>query len=127
MMTERTILVVEDSDDIRATLRQFLLAGGYRVAEAADGPQAVDYVERRCPDLILMDLNMPVMDGLEATARIRQCREICRRVPILAVTAYDTFGIRDAALAAGCDGYVVKPLDFEKLDKIITRFLVADA
>lgn len=124
MVTEKTILVVEDSEDIRATLRPFLLLDGYRVAEAVNGQEAVEFVEQQCPDLILMDLNMPFMDGLEATERIRQCREVCERVPILAMTAYDTYGMKEAALAAGCNDYVTKPLDFDELGRTIRQILM---
>ena len=120
----KTVLVVEDSDDIRTTLRHFLQMKGYAVAEAVNGQEAVDFVDRRCPDLILMDLNMPVMDGLAATERIRQCREICKRVPIIAATAFDTYGMKEAALAAGCTDYILKPIEFEKLDEMIRLILV---
>ena len=120
----KTILVVEDSDDIRTTLRHFLQMRGYAVAEATNGQEAVEFVERRCPDLILMDLNMPVMDGLAATERIRQCREICNRVPILAVTAYDTYGMKEAVLEAGCNDYILKPIEFDRLDDMIRLILM---
>jgi CheY-like chemotaxis protein len=83
-----TILVVDDSEETRIMLRHGLGARGYRVVEAADGREAVEVARRECPDLILMDLNMQVMDGLEATRRTRACRELCRSAPtILAITA----------------------------------------
>jgi CheY-like chemotaxis protein len=126
MPLEKTILVVEDTADIRATLRHFLLLNGYRVAEASSGQEAVDFVEQQCPDLILMDLNMPHMDGLQATERIRQCREICQRVPIIAITAFDTYGMRDAALAAGCNDYLLKPIDLTQLEQTIRQILADD-
>ena len=126
MNGESTILVVEDSDDIRATLRTFLQVSGYRVAEAANGREAVEFVQRRCPDLILMDINMPVMDGIQATERIRQCKDACERVPILAITAYDTYGMEEAALEAGCDDYILKPVDFTRLEKTIELMLAPD-
>ena len=119
----KTILVAEDSNDIRTTLKHFLQMRGYAVAEAANGQEAVEFVEQRCPDLILMDLNMPVMDGLAAVERIRQCREICKRVPILAVTAFDTYGMKEAALEAGCNDYILKPIEFDKLDEMIRLIL----
>ena len=78
---------------------------------------------REQPDLLLMDLNLPGVDGLAATEQIRACQDLCRDVPILAVTAYDTYGIKDAALEAGCNGYLIKPLDFDYLAEIVSRIL----
>jgi len=83
----------------------------------------VELVKQDCPDLILMDLNMPEMDGLEATERIRECRELCGGVVILAITAHDTYGMKEAALEAGCDGYLTKPIDFDRLETILGRLL----
>jgi CheY-like chemotaxis protein len=120
-----TIVVAEDFDDTRLMIKQALEMQGYRVLEAADGQQAVRLVQEKCPDLILMDLNMPKLDGLDATKQIRECREVCKDVPILAITAFDTIGMKDAALMAGCSGYITKPLDFERLDKIISRILAS--
>ena len=118
-----TIMVAEDFDDTRVMLRRALQMNGYRVVEASNGLEAVDLVRQGCPDLVLMDLNMPVMDGLEATERIRECRGICNDVVILAITAHDTIGMKEAALEAGCDGYITKPLDFDRLDTILNRLL----
>ena len=120
-----TIMVAEDFDDTRAMLRRALEMNGYRVVEASNGQEAVELVWQQCPDLILMDLNMPEMDGLAATEQIRQCKEICKEVTILAITAHDTYGMKEAALEAGCDGYLSKPLDFEHLQKIIDRILLS--
>jgi CheY-like chemotaxis protein len=120
-----TILVAEDFDDTRVMLKRVLLTSGYRVVEAVNGREAVELVRQDCPDLILMDLNMPLLDGLAATEQIRQCKELCRDVTILAITAYDTYGMKEAALEAGCDGYLTKPLDLDNLQKIIDRILVS--
>jgi two-component system, cell cycle response regulator DivK len=117
------ILVVEDSDDTRALLCRTLAMAGYQVLEAADGRQAVEIAKRDCPDLILMDLNMPVMDGLAATEQIRSLREQCGDVPIVAVTAFDTYGMREAALEAGCDAYLLKPLAVDQLEEVIAGLL----
>lgn len=92
-----TILVVEDSADTRAIIKVELERWGYTVLEAADGREAIEMTGRACPDLILMDLNMPEVDGLTATQAIREYNEHCADVPILAITAYDTFGIEEAA------------------------------
>jgi CheY-like chemotaxis protein len=120
-----TIVVAEDFDDTRIMIRQALEMSGYHVLEAANGQEAVEIVQQKCPDLILMDLNMPKLDGLNATEQIRKCRTACKDVPILAITAYDTIGMKDAALKAGCSGYLTKPLDFDRLEIIINRILVS--
>jgi CheY-like chemotaxis protein len=118
-----TILVAEDSADTRAVLRRALASCGYHVVEAADGLAAVEAALSECPDLIVMDLNMPVMDGLAATERIRELRDRCGDVPIVAATAFDTYGIRDAALEAGCNAYLLKPLDLDELVSVIAGLL----
>ena len=120
-----TIMVAEDFDDTRTILRKALETNGYLVMEASNGQEAVDLVWKQCPDLILMDLNMPLLDGLAATEQIRQCKELCQDVTILAITAYDTYGMKEAALEAGCDGYLTKPIDLDNLQKIIDRILVS--
>jgi len=118
-----TILVVDDFEDTRLVLRLALEARDYRVVEAANGQEAVEVARRERPDLILMDLNMPLMDGLEATRRIRECKELCQSAPILAITAFDTYGIEEAALEAGCNGYIRKPLDSDEVDRVLRSFL----
>lgn len=120
-----TIMIAEDFDDTRAILRKVLTTNGYEVMEASNGQEAVEMVWKQCPDLILMDLNMPLLDGLAATEQIRQCKELCRDVTILAITAYDTYGMKEAAIEAGCDGYVTKPIDLDNLQKIIDRILAS--
>jgi len=120
-----TIMVAEDFDDTRIMMRKLLEMSGYQVLEAANGQEAVDLVRQDCPDLILMDLNMPQLDGLAATEQIRQCRDLCKNVTILAITAHDTIGMKEAAIEAGCNGYLTKPIDFDKLQKIIDRILVS--
>ena len=122
-LVNHTVMVVEDSADTRNVLRVSLQEWGYGVVTAENGQQAVELARRACPNLILMDLNLPLMDGLEATQQIRECREICKDVPILALTAYDTYGMKDAALEAGCNGYITKPVDFDRLNSIVSRVL----
>jgi two-component system, cell cycle response regulator DivK len=118
-----TILVAEDSADTRAVLRYALASYGYQVIEAGNGREAVEAALSECPDLVLMDLNMPVLDGLAATERIRELRERCGKVPIVAATAYDTYGMREAALEAGCNAYLLKPLDLDELESVIAGLL----
>ena len=108
------ILVVDDHGDTRLMLRRVLEHYGYRVAEAADGRQAVETARRQCPDLILMDLNLPGVDGVEATRLIRELRGLCH-VPVIAVTAHDTEEYRRSAILAGCNDYVTKPPEQEQL------------
>jgi two-component system cell cycle response regulator DivK len=120
-----TVMVAEDFDDTRVMMRKLLEMSGYEVVEAANGREAVELVKADCPDLILMDLNMPQLDGLAATEQIRECRDLCKNVTILAITAHDTIGMKEAAMEAGCNGYLTKPVDFDKLQKIIDRILIS--
>ena len=118
-----TVLVVDDIEDSRFVLRRMLETRGYRVVEAADGREALEIARRACPDLILMDLNLPGIDGLAAASRIRECKGLCEHVPIVALTAYDTYGMREAALEAGCNEYLAKPIDFDHFDRVLRRVL----
>jgi len=119
-----TILIADDFADTRSMLRRMLETRNYSVLEAADGQEAIEVARRACPNLILMDLNMPLLDGLAAAHRIRACQERCRSVPILAITAFDTYGMKEAALEAGCDDYITKPIDSDELDKVLQRLLM---
>ena len=120
---QKTILIAEDSADTRAVLCRTLAYRGYRVLEAADGAQAVEVALRACPDLVVMDLNMPVLDGLAATGRIRELKDRCGNIPIVAVTAFDTYGMREAAREAGCDAYLLKPLVLDEMESVVERLL----
>lgn len=120
----RRILIVEDDGDTRLVLRQMLEREGYGAAEAADARQAVEVARSQCPDLILMDLNLPGMDGVEATRLIRQMRELCV-VPVIAVTAMDPEEYRQRALLAGCNDYVLKPPEPELLLEKVRALLEA--
>jgi two-component system, cell cycle response regulator DivK len=104
----KCILVVEDQEDNRQILRDLLGNAGYELTEAENGEEAIAAVARRRPDLILMDIQLPIMDGYEATRRIRTNSDL-KSVPIIAVTSYALAGDENKALAAGCDGYVSKP------------------
>ena len=119
-----TVLLVEDFSDTRLMIKRALEMSDYRVIEAIDGHEAVEIARRECPDLILMDLNLPQMDGLTAARQIRECKEMCRDVPIIAITAHDTYGIREAALESGCNAYITKPFDFDELERVIRQVLL---
>ncbi|HEU5236354.1 MAG TPA: response regulator [Pyrinomonadaceae bacterium] len=109
-----TILVVDDYTDNRTLLSSWLRAKGYKVIEAQDGKEGVQQANRSHPDLILMDLAMPELDGIEATRQIRQ-RRTFSRTPIFAISAYATYDVKDDALAAGCNEVFSKPLDLASL------------
>ena len=113
-----TVLVVEDFEDNRFMMRRLLEMSGYRVIEAVNGKQAVEAAISERPDLILMDLSLPMLDGLAATRRIREAEGL-GRVPIIAVSAHDSADFHTEALAAGCDEYVTKPIDFDHLVRLL--------
>jgi two-component system, cell cycle response regulator DivK len=119
---KRLFLVVEDFEDSRFMMRQLLELAGYRVVEATDGEEAIKLAVAEQPELILMDLSLPKLDGLAATRRIRQ-EDGLGQVPIVAVSAHDSPGSRSEALAAGCDEYVTKPIDFDQLSTLLSRLL----
>lgn len=119
---KRLFLVVEDFEDSRFMMRRLLEMAGYRVVEASDGEEAVKLALQERPELILMDLSLPKLDGLAATRRIRRQRGF-GRVPIVAVSAHDSPESRSEALAAGCNEYVTKPIDFDQLKLLVNRFL----
>ena len=102
------ILVIEDQEDNRAILRDLLTASGYELIEAQDGEEGVEAAERERPDLILMDIQLPVLDGYDATRRIKSNPQLAA-IPIIAVTSYALSGDEAKARAAGCDDYVTKP------------------
>jgi CheY-like chemotaxis protein len=120
--THPTVLVVEDFEDNRFMMRRLLEMSGYRVVEAVNGNQAVEMAEQESPDIILMDLSLPMLDGLAATRRIRE-RNGAGRVPIVAVSAHDSADFHAEALAAGCNEYVTKPIDFDQLVELLDRLL----
>jgi CheY-like chemotaxis protein len=117
----KTVLIVEDYADIRTMMKFLVERFGYQVTEAANGQEAVESVKRDPPDLILMDLSLPVMDGLTATQIIRKFEGI-GKVPIIAVTAYGNSYYR-RAMEAGCDDLINKPLDFDNLEPILEQYL----
>ena len=112
------VMVVEDFEDNRFMMRRLLEMSGYRVVEAVNGQQAVETAGRERPDIILMDLSLPMLDGLAATRRIRE-QDGLSRVPIVAVSAHDSADFHAEALAAGCNEYVPKPIDFDQLVQLL--------
>jgi two-component system, cell cycle response regulator DivK len=120
-MTQR-ILVVEDQEDNRRIIRDLLTSAGYDMIEAVDGEAGVRLAETERPDLILMDIQLPLLDGHEATRRIKQDPEL-RHIPIIVVTSYALSGDDAKAIAAGCDGYVAKPFSPRQLLATIRKFL----
>ncbi len=116
------ILVVDDSADNVAVISLDLQQQGYRVVTASDGEDAVAIAAQMLPNLILMDINLPTLDGLGATRRIRET-DAMREVPIVAITAFGTEGFQRAAYDAGVSGYLTKPLDFDRMHQLIARLL----
>lgn len=116
---EVSVLLVEDTEDNRVMMRRLLELSGYRVSEAVNGIEAVKAAERETPNIILMDLSLPIVDGLAATRRIRQLPDMAE-VPIIAVSAHDTADFHAEALAAGCDAYITKPIDYAELEDLIS-------
>ena len=121
-----TILYVEDNSDNRTLVRRILLSEDYKLIEATNGAEALQVLENTKPDLILMDINMPDMDGYTLTAKIK-AKPGFERVPILALTANVMRGDKEKTLEAGCDGYIQKPLDIDQLIKEVERFLARSA
>jgi two-component system cell cycle response regulator DivK len=118
-----TILYVEDNPDNRSLIRRVLEAEGYAVAEAINATQAMEKLESNNIDLVLMDINMPDMDGYTLTARIKSIQKFSK-IPIVAVTANVMRGDREKSLGAGCDGYIQKPIDIDTLSQQIERFIL---
>ncbi|HEY9403631.1 MAG TPA: response regulator [Pyrinomonadaceae bacterium] len=118
------VLVVEDHDDTRFMLRTVLEHDGYVILEATDGLQALEVAGREKPDLVLIDGNLPGLDGLSAIRRMRE-REPLRDMPIVALSGHASPEFQNAARLAGCDAYITKPLDFVELRITLRRLLPA--
>lgn len=118
----KTILVVDDFEDTRLLLRTWLQQKGYRVVEAANGKQAVAETESHRPDLIIMDVEMPELNGLAATRKIRALAS-SEELPIVIVSAYAADEFRDEALAAGCNEFVSTPFEPDKLEQLIRSLI----
>jgi two-component system cell cycle response regulator DivK len=118
----KRILVVEDQEDNRRIMRDLLTASGYELVEANDGEEGLALAEREIPDLILMDIQLPGLDGYEVTRRIK-ANAALSHIPIIAVTSYALSGDDQKAFAAGCNGYVTKPFSPRQLLAKIREFL----
>jgi len=118
----KRILVVEDTEDNRRILRDLLTRAGFELIEAADGESGVAMATSERPDLILMDIQLPVFDGYEATRRIR-ANPATKDIPIIAVTSYALSGDESKALEAGCNSYVAKPFSPRKILAMVQEFL----
>src|SRR6266545_7223063 len=116
------ILVVEDSPDIRVLVRILLEAGGHEVTTVSDGRAGVEATRLERPDLVLMDLSLPVLSGWEATREIKENPDTAA-IPVVAVTAHAMHGDRERALAAGCDGFIPKPIDEETFEPLVRSYL----
>jgi two-component system, cell cycle response regulator DivK len=110
----KRILIIEDQEDNRAIMRDLLSTAGYALIEAVDGEEGVRLARSERPDLILMDIQLPVLDGYEATRRIRAITDL-KSVPIIAVTSYALSGDEAKTREAGCDSYVAKPFSPREL------------
>jgi two-component system cell cycle response regulator DivK len=122
MSISQTILYVEDNLENRILVRRILTAEGYRVLEAEDAYQALTLLQSHHPDLILMDINMPHVDGYDLTIRIKSMPKMAA-TPIIAMTANVMKGDREKSLQAGCDGYIQKPVDVDDLPRQISNYL----
>ena len=118
----KCVLIVEDQEDNRAILRDLLSKSGFELVEASNGEEGVALAQSKRPDLILMDVQLPVIDGYEATRRIKGNAEL-KSIPIIAVTSYALSGDEAKAHAAGCDGYVAKPFSPRQLLAKIREYL----
>lgn len=123
MSEKGTILYIEDNPDNRNLIRRVLMAEGYEMQEAVKPEQAFQKLETEKIDLILMDINMPDMDGYTLTAKIKGIEKYAK-IPIVAVTANVMRGDREKSLQAGCDGYIQKPIDIDTLAQQVERFII---
>jgi two-component system, cell cycle response regulator DivK len=120
-----TLFVVEDAPDNLALIEQIFDGLGYIIQSAQDGMAAMAWLEQNMPDLILLDLSLPAMDGWEVARRLK-ANDRTRNIPIVAITANAMIGDKEAAIAAGCDDYLSKPLDIEQLENRVKYWLNQD-
>ncbi|HIE39590.1 MAG TPA: response regulator [Anaerolineales bacterium] len=125
-MRQTVILYIEDNPENRLLVRRVLEAEGYAVVEAVDGPSGLEKARQSPPDLILLDINLPEIDGYQIVSRLRSTPGLSD-VPIVALTANVMRGDRERTLSAGCDGYIQKPIDVDTLPEQVASFLRARA
>ncbi len=118
----KTILIIEDDPRNLTLFRDLLQISGYKTIEASDGKQGIELAKAKKPDLILMDIQMPGMDGLEAT-RILKADATTSNIPVIALTAYAMKGDKERILEAGCDGYLAKPINTDEFLKEVAEYL----
>ena len=116
-----TILIAEDNSDSREMMKVLLRSKGYGVIEAADGLQALEVALTELPDLVLLDLQLPLLDGVGVTRNLRQHPKL-RAVPIVVISGYDQNQHRQSSFDAGCNEYLLKPIDFERFEEILNTF-----
>ena len=121
-MTKK-VLIVEDYEDTRNFMKFLIESYGYQVIEASDGIEAVDRAKHLSPDLILMDISLPMVDGLTATKAIRESSSAAK-LPIIAITAFGK-SYYDRAIEAGCNDLIDKPVDFDRLKPVLNHYLAA--
>lgn len=124
-MAAPTILYIEDDFQNRVLVRRILEASGFSIVEAENGKKGLQIAQELVPDLILMDINLPEIDGYEVTSRLKQIDALAK-VPIIAMTANVMKGDREKTLAAGCDGYIQKPIDVDLLPNQINHYLATE-
>lgn len=120
----KKVLIVEDYEDTRQFMRVLLESSGYQVFEAEDGIEAIDIFKKIQPDLVLMDMSLPMVDGITTTKAMKEFNQHFQ-VPIIALTAFGQ-SYREKALEAGCDDFLAKPVDFNELRAILNQYLAAD-
>ena len=119
------VLYIEDSFDNRLLVRRILDAEGYQVLEAENAEEGLAMARGSLPDLIMIDINMPEMDGLTLTSMMKADKQLCD-IPVVAITANVMRGDRERTLAAGCDGYIQKPIDIEEFPQVVAQYLQHD-
>jgi two-component system cell cycle response regulator DivK len=122
MSNDKTILYIEDNPDNRVLVRRILTVHGYRLLEAEHASKALEILQSEIPDLILMDINMPEMDGYTLTAKLRRMPRLAT-IPVIALTANVMKGDRERTLEAGCDGYIQKPVDIDAFPDQIAKYI----